>query len=151
MALGWMKGSPFKGRISDHECSTLFCRNWKSGQPGNPDCAVVKKTDMVWEVKECSNNYIKGAVCKKVKTRKKREKAGESDSSKQEIGVRHMTAHNTTLTRRHQGSGIKRSIINAGSSINTETQRELTCTSLFGGSSLYWKYDYQVPDTCWSE
>ena len=110
---------------------------------------MVSKSNLKWEVKQCTNNYIKGALCKKVKTRKKREEAETEPGV-----VRHSVLdRNNTFTPRHQrAAGIKRrSISNVGSSINSETQRKLTCTSLFGGSSLYWKYDYEVPDTCWSE
>ena len=36
-------------------------------------------------------------------------------------------------------------------SVDGTTQREITCESLFGGSALYWKYDFEVPSSCWSK
>ena len=36
-------------------------------------------------------------------------------------------------------------------SVDPITERQVTCESLWGGSALYWKYDYQVPSSCWSE
>ena len=36
-------------------------------------------------------------------------------------------------------------------SVDGARQREITCESLFGGSALYWKYDYEVPASCWSK
>ena len=35
-------------------------------------------------------------------------------------------------------------------SLDTVTQREVTCESLWGGTALYWKYEYEVPYSCWS-
>ena len=36
-------------------------------------------------------------------------------------------------------------------SVNGATEREVTCEALFGGSALYWKYDFEVPTSCWSK
>ena len=37
-------------------------------------------------------------------------------------------------------------------SVDTLTQREITCSSLYqSGQNLYWKYQYQIPNSCWSK
>ena len=42
--------------------------------------------------------------------------------------------------------------VRAKRSVETLTQREITCTALYqSGQTLYWKYQYQVPHSCWSE
>ena len=36
-------------------------------------------------------------------------------------------------------------------SVDTITEREVTCESLWDGSVLYWKYEYEIPSFCHSE
>ena len=122
-------------------------RNWKSGQPGshnNLDCVTVKSSNMEWEMKKCDLVNIKGALCrKKITTRKKRD-AGVLESGNAGKSVERESRAATYSGERSDPVRVRRSV-------NTETQREATCTELWGGSSLYWRYDYEVPGHCWSE
>ena len=128
--------------------STVY-RNWKSGQPGNnhanQDCAAFKHDNFKWELKRCDLVNVKGALCKKALSRKKRE-VEESPETDLIIPVK-------TPRRRRAPSHREevRDPVRVKRSIDTETQRELTCSELWGGTSLYWKYDYEVPAYCWSK
>ena len=33
----------------------------------------------------------------------------------------------------------------------TVRKRFFECTDLFNGAAAYWKYEYEIPDSCWSK
>ena len=142
-----------EGTIVWENGGTTVYRNWDSGEPSNnnnKDCVAVKHSSFKWALKQCDGAFVKGALCKKNVSRKKREiNVGENKST--DVEVVETYSRRTFVRSPTAKSGRRDYPVRVKRSINTETQREMACEPLFGGSSLYWKYDYEVPSYCWSK
>ena len=124
-----------------HTPYTLDKISWKNGDcycidTSRSNCGSDEfESDGGWTSKDCTQG------------RRKREadvQRSEDTELQREAEESVMKSEDTEL-QREVNERVKRSV-------DTLTQREITCSSVYqSGQSLYWKYQYQIPHSCWSK
>ena len=153
----WQKGEPYAWT------------NWASGEPDSTigatyDCAKVENRagddQGKWLMWTCTGANVEGVLCMKgtstsvgakVVGRKKRlanQTEGRNLTSMQRTTRNQTIKQQTQTTNVPVHSRAKRSL---DTSTDPMYSRTIKCESLFGGSAAYWKYDYEVPQYCFSK
>ena len=150
--------------------------NWAKDEPGSwsstYDCVKVEddagEDQGKWKVDVCNFANIEGVLCMKGTSTSVQTSGGLGVVGRKKRLV--SQAEDTKLPARHDGQDSRERTTNQTVKHNTQTtngpvysrakrsidtdpmySRTIKCEPLFGGSHAHWKYDYEVPEYCFSK